>query len=96
MSTYFGIPLWLFVRMVLNIFVDLMLSFVPIIGGMLHLLFKANAYNYQMLSDWLESPVAPRGSTRGNTASDEIAWSQLCSDGIQFINKRRSSFISKV
>ncbi|KAI8880131.1 hypothetical protein K501DRAFT_192058 [Backusella circina FSU 941] len=94
MSTYFGIPLWLFIRMVLNIFIDWMLSFVPVIGGMLHLLYKANAYNYQMLNDWLEDAVTPRGSTRGNTASDEISWTQLCTDGVKFINKRRSSFIA--
>ncbi|KAI7903498.1 uncharacterized protein BX663DRAFT_400635, partial [Cokeromyces recurvatus] len=49
LSTTFGIPLWLFLQMIMNIAIDLIFSIIPLLGGFLHMFYKANTYNYEAL-----------------------------------------------
>ncbi|MBM6386949.1 MAG: DUF4112 domain-containing protein [Paenibacillus sp.] len=52
MSTKFGIPLWLLLRMLFNIVVAFLLGLIPLLGGFFHMFYKSNLYNYQELSKW--------------------------------------------
>ncbi|KAI8988136.1 hypothetical protein BDF20DRAFT_853977 [Mycotypha africana] len=93
LSTTFGIPLWLFMYMLLNIAIDFLFSLIPFAGGFFHMFYKANAYNYQVLEDYVQSPeyltrvnsgAAQSTSTSTNkatsTAPGEITWTQLGND----------------
>jgi hypothetical protein len=101
LSTTFGIPLWLIMRMMYNITVDFIFTLVPLLGGFLHMFYKANLYNYEELCDWLNN------STDKNTQrvkpderkAGEITWTQLGKDVTQkaakILNDTRKSMIEQ-
>ncbi|KAI8087655.1 uncharacterized protein B0P05DRAFT_531802 [Gilbertella persicaria] len=87
LSTTFGIPLWLFMHMILNIMIDFVFSLIPILGGFLHMFYKANIYNYEELRDYLDSPeyleraqLRERKTAQDDIAPGEITWTQLGKD----------------
>lgn len=86
-STTFGIPLWLFMQMLLNIAVDFLFSLIPVVGGFLHMFYKANVYNYEALRDYVESPeylekqqLKQRKQDKKEPLPGEITWTQLGAD----------------
>lgn len=87
LSTTFGIPLWLFMHMLLNIAIDFIFSLIPVIGGFLHMFYKANIYNYEELKDYLDSPeylkraqLREQQTATSTAAPGEITWTQLGAD----------------
>lgn len=87
MSTTFGIPLWLFMQMLMNILVDFLFSLIPVLGGFLHMFYKANVYNYEALRDYVESPeylekqqLKQRKTNDKEPFPGEITWTQLGAD----------------
>ncbi|CEP14776.1 hypothetical protein [Parasitella parasitica] len=96
LSTTFGIPLWLILRMMYNITVDFAFTFIPLLGGFLHMFYKANLYNYEELSEWLNNPTpeyterVKAGERRPSAAGPqpgEISWTQLGTDVTQLVTK---------
>jgi hypothetical protein len=80
--------------MLLNILVDFLFSFIPIVGGFLHLLYKANVYNYEGLRDWLDDPKHP--ATRATTEASStkyhpgtITWTQLGKDTASYVYSKK-------
>ncbi|CEP17119.1 hypothetical protein [Parasitella parasitica] len=87
LSTTFGIPLWLFMHMLLNIAIDFVFSLIPVIGGFLHMFYKANVYNYEELTNYLDSPeyltrvqLREQQTSTSTAAPGEITWTQLGTD----------------
>jgi hypothetical protein len=72
-------------HMILNIAIDFVFSLIPILGGFLHMFYKANLYNYEALKDYLETPeyLERVQLKEQNKQSDkdmsqgEISWVQL-------------------
>ncbi|KAI8386831.1 hypothetical protein BD560DRAFT_382925 [Blakeslea trispora] len=107
LSTTFGIPLWLFMHMILNIAIDFIFSLIPVLGGFLHMFYKANIYNYEELRKYVESPeyleraqLRERKIATDETSPGEITWTQLGNDiksyiPVRQINEatRRSKFV---
>ncbi|KAG1031395.1 hypothetical protein G6F26_000033 [Rhizopus arrhizus] len=74
LSTTFGIPLWLLMHMLFNILVDFVFSLIPVIGGFLHMFYKANIYNYEELNEWVNDENSQKEEQQ------EISWRQLGND----------------
>lgn len=55
LPTTFGIPLWLIMRMMYNITIDFIFILIPLLGGFLHMFYKANLYNHEKLCDWINN-----------------------------------------
>ncbi|QRW23490.1 hypothetical protein RhiXN_08526 [Rhizoctonia solani] len=53
LSWVFGVPMAIFVRMIVNVVIDLFIGIVPFFGDALDVLFKANLRNLDLLEDWL-------------------------------------------
>ncbi|KAJ8653910.1 hypothetical protein O0I10_010478 [Lichtheimia ornata] len=53
LSTLFGIPLWLLMRMTISLFIDFIIGLVPVVGAFLDMFYKANLWNYEALEDYL-------------------------------------------
>ncbi|KAL1930826.1 hypothetical protein VTP01DRAFT_10988 [Rhizomucor pusillus] len=73
LSTLFGIPLWLLLRMLINLVIDLALGSIPIIGGFIDIFYKANLWNYEALVDYLEHEKLQDTTTTTSTASTSTA-----------------------
>ena len=56
LSALLGIPYWLLLRMLANIAIAFLLSLIPMVGGLFHMFYRSNIYNYEELSKWLEGP----------------------------------------
>ncbi|KAI9255639.1 hypothetical protein BDA99DRAFT_562156 [Phascolomyces articulosus] len=70
LSTLFGIPLWLLLRMMTSLVIDAVLSSIPFVGGFLDLLYKANLWNYEALCDYLDHmDTAASGATSSSSSS---------------------------
>ncbi|KAI8357288.1 integral peroxisomal membrane peroxin-domain-containing protein [Blakeslea trispora] len=90
LSTLFGVPLWLVSRMLYNVMVDFLFTLVPLIGGILHMFYKTNTYNYQELVQWLDHPNPPTYADKVKEPSDAVSptpttitWHQLGRDVYQ-------------
>ncbi|KAL0073250.1 hypothetical protein J3Q64DRAFT_1785348 [Phycomyces blakesleeanus] len=88
LSTQFGIPLWLLLRMLLNVFIDFMLGMIPVAGSFLDMFYKANLWNAEALEDWLNNPEPILDPVTGKTTtmSTQITWSQLSNDATRLFN----------
>ncbi|GAB5589912.1 hypothetical protein Unana1_04812 [Umbelopsis nana] len=53
LSCLFGIPLWLLLRMLTNVFIDTFIGMIPIGGRVADAFYKANLWNYESLEDWI-------------------------------------------
>ncbi|OZJ05908.1 hypothetical protein BZG36_01176 [Bifiguratus adelaidae] len=61
----FGLPVWLLVRMLINVVLDAVIGLVPWIGDVADALFTANLWNYQLLEGYLrQEGVIAGGSPR--------------------------------
>lgn len=70
--------------MLLNIIIDFIFSLIPILGGFLHMFYKANIYNYEALKDYLETPeylekvqLREQKEDDNYVSPGEISWVQL-------------------
>ncbi|KAI8645585.1 integral peroxisomal membrane peroxin-domain-containing protein [Parasitella parasitica] len=104
LSTTFGIPLWLILRMMCNITIDFAFTCIPLLGGFLHMFYKANLYNYEELSEWLDNPTpeyaqrVKAGERRPSAAGPqpgEISWTQLGIDVTQLVIDTRKRMIQE-
>lgn len=100
LSTTFGIPLWLLMRMMYNITVDFLFTFIPVLGGFLHMFYKANLYNYEEMCNWYDNPsgeygqrvkAGERSSSAAGPPPGEITWTQLGKDLAQLVIKSMNS-----
>lgn len=77
-----GIPAWLLMRMLVNIGIAFLLSLIPFVGGLFHMFYRSNIYNYEELSEWFYGHSksdsdsggthSGGGSTRNNYNSDNM------------------------
>ncbi|KAI9033878.1 hypothetical protein CLU79DRAFT_17532 [Phycomyces nitens] len=88
LSTQFGIPLWLLMRMLLNVFIDFIIGIIPFVGGFLDMFYKANLWNAEALEDWLVHPGPILDPITGESASvaTQISWRQLTHDGLHIFH----------
>ncbi|KAI9484036.1 MAG: hypothetical protein EXX96DRAFT_616990 [Benjaminiella poitrasii] len=101
LSTTFGIPIWLFMQMIMNIAIDLIFSVIPLLGGFLHMFYKANTYNYEALQDYVNTPeyleraqLRERNATSNKPSPGEVTWAQLGMDiknMVPFTTKKTSN-----
>lgn len=61
-------------HMLFNILVDFIFSLIPVIGGFLHMFYKANIYNYEELNEWVNDENSQKEEQQ------EISWRQLGND----------------
>ncbi|KAI9024318.1 hypothetical protein CLU79DRAFT_746566 [Phycomyces nitens] len=90
LSTQFGIPLWLLLRMLLNVFIDFMLGLIPVVGSFLDMFYKANLWNAEALEDWIANPEPIIDPITGESTSlvTQISWQQLATDTANAFNSR--------
>ncbi|CAO3636750.1 unnamed protein product [Mucor hiemalis] len=68
LSSILGIPLWLLTRMIVNIAIAFLLSLIPVVGGLFHMFYRSNIYNFEELSKWLDEPTRPTDKNAPNYA----------------------------
>ncbi|MFK8031521.1 MAG: DUF4112 domain-containing protein [Gammaproteobacteria bacterium] len=57
------VPFFTLMRMIMNVAIEVVLGFIPFVGDLFDMGWKANHRNVQLLSDYLDRPVATaRGS----------------------------------
>ncbi|KAI8393438.1 integral peroxisomal membrane peroxin-domain-containing protein [Radiomyces spectabilis] len=100
LSCAFGIPLWLLMRMLINVAIDLCIGIIPVLGGVLDMFYKANLWNYEALEDYLDNPPPtsdPSASSNGNTPPpEEVSLMELVLDLLNMMITTFSSATGKL
>ncbi|KAI9312753.1 integral peroxisomal membrane peroxin-domain-containing protein [Dichotomocladium elegans] len=81
LSTQFGIPLWLLLRMMVSLAIDFVIGLVPVVGAFLDMFYKANLYNYEALADYLEQTEAIQETRTPGPGAKEASSSSSASAG---------------